>query len=279
MNPLSLGYSPCPNDTFVFGALAQRLIPEAPVFSEVLADIETLNHHALAQELDVAKVSFHALGHLRSDYCLLHAGGALGRGCGPLVVARESLAPEALHTLKIAAPGRLTTAVLLLRLFDPRIGASPHELVLMPFHRIMEATRSGEVDAGLIIHESRFTYPQYGLQQVMDLGAWWETQTGHPIPLGGIVARRSLGAELIGRIDASLRASVEYAQAHPERVQSYVAKHAQELDPAVMRAHIDLYVNAHTLDYGPAGEVAIGELLARAAWAGVVPESSLPLFN
>lgn len=274
MSELTLGYSPCPNDTFIFGALAQRLIPGVPEFAARLEDIETLNHLALEEQLDVAKVSFHALGHLRPQYCLLHAGGALGRGCGPLVVAREAVEPADLHALKIAAPGRLTTAVLLLRLFDPRI----RDLILMPFHRIMEATRAGEVDAGLIIHESRFTYAQYGLRQVMDLGAWWEQETGHPIPLGGIAARRSLGPELIGAVDRSLRASVEYARAHPERVREYVAAHAQELDPAVMRAHIDLYVNEHTLDYGPGGEVAIGELLARAAWAGVVPQSGLPLF-
>lgn len=278
MTKLTLGYSPCPNDTFVFGALAQGLIPGAPAFAERLEDIETLNHLVLEGQLDVAKVSFHALGHLRPQYCLLHAGGALGRGCGPLVVARETVEPADLHTLKIAAPGRLTTAVLLLRLFDPRIGVGPRELVLMPFHRIMEATCQGEVDAGLIIHESRFTYPRYGLRQVMDLGAWWEEETGHPIPLGGIVARRSLGPELIGAVDRSLRASVEYAHLHPQRLRDYVAQHAQELDPEVMQAHIDLYVNEYTLDYGPAGEVAIGELLARAAWAGVVPESDLPLF-
>ncbi len=279
MTKLSLGYSPCPNDTFVFGALVQGLIPGAPQFAERLEDIETLNQLALDGQLDVAKVSFHALGHLRQQYCLLHAGGALGRGCGPLVVARQAVEPEALHTLRIAVPGRLTTALLLLRLFDPRIGAGPVELVPMPFHRIMEATQKGEVDAGLIIHESRFTYLQYGLCQVMDLGAWWEEETGHAIPLGGIVARRSLGPELIGAVDRSLRASVEFAQAHPEKVQAYVAAHAQELDPAVTRAHIELYVNEHTLDYGPAGEVAIGELLSRAAWAGVVPQAEASLFN
>ncbi len=279
MSKLTLGYSPCPNDTFVFGALAQQLIPGAPAFAERLEDIETLNQLALAGQLDVAKVSFHALAHLRRDYCLLHSGGALGRGCGPLVVAREAVEPAELHTLKIAVPGRLTTAVLLLRLFDPRIGAGPLELVVMPFHRIMEATQRGEVDAGLIIHESRFTYPQYGLRQVMDLGAWWEEETGHPIPLGGIVARRALGSELIGAVDRSLRASVEYAHAHPEKVRDYVARHAQELDPAVTQAHIDLYVNEHTLDYGPTGEVAIGELLSRAAWAGVVPQAEVPLFS
>jgi 1,4-dihydroxy-6-naphthoate synthase len=275
VNKLSLGYSPCPNDTFVFGALAQGLISGAPAFAHRLEDIETLNGLALEGQLEVAKVSFHALGHLRQEYCLLRAGGALGRGCGPLVVARSPVAPADLHTLKIGAPGKLTTAVLLLRLFDPRIG----ELVYMPFHRIMEAVRAGEVDAGLIIHESRFTYPQYGLVQVMDLGQWWEEETGHPIPLGGIAVRRSLGAELIGAVDRSLRASVEYAHAHPEKVHAYVAQHAQELDPQVTQAHIALYVNEHTLDYGPVGEVAIGDLLARAAWAGIVPQAAEPLFS
>ena len=273
-NPVSLGYSPCPNDTFIFYALVHGQVEATAEFREVLEDIGTLNRMALEGELDVTKISFHAFAHLRQRYCLLHAGGALGRGCGPLVVARERMDAKGLRGKRIAIPGRLTTAALLLRLFDPGI----EDLVVMPFHEIMVAAERGEVDAGVIIHESRFTYPQHGLHSLIDLGEWWEESSGHPIPLGGILARRDLGEELIGRIDRSLKASVEYAHAHPDRVRDYVRRHAQEMDEEVMQAHIDLYVNQYTLDYGEDGEAAIADLLEQAAKAGIVPVCELPLF-
>ena len=271
---LSLGYSPCPNDTYIFYALVHGVIPGAPPFSEVLEDIETLNGMAADQRLDVVKISFHALGHLRSSYCLLHAGGALGRGCGPMVIARESIAPGELASRRIAVPGHMTTAALLTRLFCPQL----EQVQVLPFHRIMDAVRDGDVDAGVIIHESRFTYPAYGLQMIVDLGQWWEQSTGHAIPLGGIAARRSLGVSRVRDIDQSLRASVEFAHANTLQVRDYVAAHAQEMDPAVMAAHIDLYVNDHTLDYGTAGEAAIHHLMDRAAEAGILPASDVPLF-
>ena len=271
---ISLGYSPCPNDTFIFYGLVHGKISGAPVFEEVLEDIATLNSLALQGKLDATKISFHALAHLRDQYCLLHAGGALGRGCGPLVVARQDLEPGQLVGKKVAIPGKLTTAALLMRLFDPDI----QDLVILPFDQIMEAAQQGVVDAGLIIHESRFTYPDYGLHEVIDLGAWWEETTGHPIPLGGILARRDLGRERIERIDRSLQASVEYAFAHPEEVRTYVRAHAQEMDERVMQAHIDLYVNDYTLDYGRDGEAAIADLLRRAEAAGIAPPADLPLF-
>ncbi len=271
---LSLGYSPCPNDTFIFHALVHGRLPDAPPFTEILEDIATLNDMALEAVLDVTKISFHAFAHLRDRYCLLHAGGALGRGCGPLVVARDALDPRELEDKRIAIPGRLTTAALLLRLFAPGVA----ELTVMPFDEIVETVRQGQVDAGIIIHESRFTYSQYGLREVMDLGVWWEETTGHPIPLGGILARRDLGADLITRIDTALRASVEYAHDHPDEVRGYVLEHAQEMDEAVMEAHIQLYVNDYTLDYGRDGEAAILDLLDRAQAAGVVAESREPIF-
>jgi len=271
---ISLGYSPCPNDTFIFYGLVHGKISGAPVFAAVLEDIATLNSLALRGELDTTKISFHALAHLRHRYCLLHAGGALGRGCGPLVVARQGLEPGQLAGKKVAIPGKLTTAALLLRLFDPGI----RELVILPFDQIMETVRQGVVDAGVIIHESRFTYPDYGLREVIDLGAWWEEESGHPIPLGGILARRDLGREQIEWIDRSLQASVEYALAQPEEVRTYVRAHAQEMDERVMQAHIDLYVNDYTLDYGRDGEAAIADLLGRAEAAGIVPVADLPLF-
>ena len=262
----SLGYSPCPNDTFIFYALARDRLPGAPRFREILEDIETLNRMAGRSELDVVKVSFHALAHLLDDYCLLRSGGALGRGCGPLVVAKEEIPPAELGSRRIAIPGELTTAALLVRLFAPDLS----EPAILPFHEIMPAVRAGRVDAGVIIHESRFTYPDYGLRQVVDLGQWWEQESGHPIPLGGIAARRALGQESIAEIDRSLRRSVEYAWAHPEETRDYVAEHAQEMDRAVMESHISLYVNDFTLDYGSEGTAAIEELMRRAAEAGIV---------
>lgn len=274
MEPFSLGYSPCPNDTFIFYGLVHGRIQGAPACRELLEDIATLNSMALEGRLDVTKISFHAFAHLREGYCLLHSGGALGRGCGPLVVAREGMASDELRGKRVAIPGKLTTAALLLRLFDPGV----EQLVVMPFDEILPAAERGEVDAGLIIHESRFTYPRHGLVKVIDLGEWWEESTGHPIPLGGILARRELGVELIGRIDRALRESVEFAHAHPEEVRGYIREHAQEMEDEVMRAHIDLYVNEYTLDYGAEGEAAIVDLLDRAVGAGIVPESGMPLF-
>ena len=274
MSSFSLGYSPCPNDTFIFYGMVHGTIPNAPVFHEVLEDIETLNRMAFGQELDVTKISFHALAHLRDQYCLLHSGGALGRGCGPLVVSRIPIGPDDLSGKTIAIPGRLTTAALLLRLFDPTI----EKLITLPFHLIMDAVSKGEVDAGVIIHESRFTYPDYGLQKVIDLGAWWENSTGHPIPLGGILARRAHGEDTIRRVDTAMNASVKYAYEHPDEVRDYIRQHAQEMDESVMQQHIDLYVNQHTLDYGADGEAAIFDLYDRAESAGIVPASSASLF-
>lgn len=274
MSSISLGYSPCPNDTYIFYGLVHGKIDGAPTCREVLEDIETLNRLAMAGQLDMTKISFHALALMRDRYCLLHSGGALGRGCGPLVVAPDALDPNDLADKRIAIPGRLTTAALLLRLFNPALT----DLVVMPFHEIMDAAQQGTVDAGVIIHESRFTYPEYGLHKVIDLGEWWEASTGHPIPLGGILARRDLGRENIQHIDHSLRASVEYAHANPDAVKNYIRQHAQEMDEAVMQQHIDLYVNHYTLDYGTDGEAAIADLFARAEKAGIVPQSDQPLF-
>lgn len=272
---LTLGYSPCPNDTFIFHALVHRLVP-TPGFTvcERLEDVETLNRLALAGELDLTKVSYHALGHLREQYALLHCGGALGRGCGPLVIAREATTMAALRGRPLAIPGTLTTANLLLQLF----GEGFENVVPMPFDRIMPSLREGEVAAGVIIHESRFTYRQAGFHAVQDLGAWWEAETGLPIPLGGILARRDLGAELIQRVDAALRASLEYAWAEPQAARGYIRAHAQELDEAVTDAHIDLYVNDFSRDLGGEGQEAVATLLARAEARGLIPASTLPLF-
>ena len=274
MNAITLGYSPCPNDTFIFYGLVHGQILGLPRCKEILEDIDQLNTMALAGQLDMVKVSFHALAYLLEDYCLLHAGGALGRGCGPLVVARDRVEIGKLANKKIAIPGALTTAALLLRLCLPQA----QKLEVMPFDQIMPALQKGEVDAGLIIHESRFTYPDYGLHKVIDLGEWWEVSSGHPIPLGGIMARRSLGRKQVGILDRGLRSSIEFAYAHPETIKGYIRQHAQEMQDEVMQAHIDLYVNNYSLDYGIAGEAAIKALLERAYVEGIVPHSRRSLF-
>ncbi|HLO24705.1 MAG TPA: 1,4-dihydroxy-6-naphthoate synthase [Geobacteraceae bacterium] len=276
MRHLTLGFSPCPNDTFIFHALVHGLV-ECPgiAFRERLEDVETLNRLALEGALDVSKVSSHLLGFIRDDYCLLRSGGALGRGCGPLVVSAHCSKMEELRGKPIAVPGRYTTAHLLLRLFDPGLDT----VVFLPFHEIMGAVQRGEVAAGVIIHESRFTYPDYGLVKLLDLGEWWERDTGHPIPLGGIVAKRSLGAATVAAIDRALRASVAYAQAHQGAANSYIRAHSQEMSDEVCAAHIGLYVNDFSLDLGEEGVAAVATLLARAETAGLVPPSGRDLFS
>lgn len=272
---LSLGYSPCPNDTFIFYALTHGRVPLPGVaLQERLEDVETLNALALDAALDLTKISYHALGHLREKYVLLRSGGALGRGCGPLVIARAEKTMAELAGARIAIPGRLTTANLLLQLS----GEGFTNVVVMPFDRIMAAVAEGSVDAGVIIHESRFTYREHGLVEVEDLGAWWERSSGLPIPLGGILARRDLGSRLVRQIDAALRASIEYAFAHPAEPRRYIREHAQELSPAVIDSHIGLYVNEFSHDLGQEGEEAVRTLFARAEARGIVPHSDLPLF-
>lgn len=245
---MRLGISPCPNDTFVFHAWVHGLVDGPPV--EVrYEDIDVLNTLALGDELDVVKVSYGVLVHLPDGWVRLRSGGALGHGCGPLVVSADGELRE-----PVAIPGERTTAYLLLRLW---LGRTP-DVVVLPFDRILPAVRDGEVPSGLVIHESRFTYPSYGLRAVADLGEVWEGRTGLPVPLGAIVARRTVD---VAAVDAAIRASVEYAWAHPEASRAYVLEHAQELDPAVVDAHIGLYVNEFTRDLGDEGERAVKELL------------------
>ncbi|OGQ99935.1 MAG: 1,4-dihydroxy-6-naphthoate synthase [Deltaproteobacteria bacterium RIFOXYD12_FULL_55_16] len=276
-NRLTLGFSPCPNDTFIFYALVHgQTGGESLGFAEAaLADVETLNEWALAGRLEVSKLSFHALGKVLDRYVLLMAGSALGRGCGPLLVAREQITAAALPRLTIAIPGRYTTAALLLRMYSP-VALTTR---VMRFDEIMPAIVAGEVDAGVIIHESRFTFQKHGLLLLQDLGAWWEQETGFPLPLGGIVAKRSLGKEKIQAIDRCIRASVSAAFASPEAGLSYIRRQAQELDDKVLRDHIGLYVNSFSLDLGEEGVAAVREFLRRGRAAGVFPPqfASLPL--
>ena len=275
MQQLSLGYSPCPNDTFIFYGLVHGKVPCPGIkFNEQLEDVETLNQLALKKQLDLTKISYHALGHLREDYVLLRSGGALGRGCGPLVIAAQETSMVKLRGKRIAIPGQLTTANLLLQLYS----AGYENLLILPFDKIMAAVEQGLADAGVIIHESRFTYQQYGLKQVLDLGQWWEQESGYPIPLGGILAKRSLGGQLIQQIDTALRQSIEYAHTYPQEPQSYIKQHAQELDNDVINNHIKLYVNDFSLDLGEEGVQAVNSLLSRAEKRGIIPPCELPLF-
>lgn len=275
VRPLSLGFSPCPNDTFIFYALVHQKIPTRGIsFEERLEDVETLNRLAFLRDLDVTKVSFHAFGLVRDDYALLRSGGALGRGCGPLLVAKEGIVPHPLHSCRIAIPGIHTTAYLLLRLYDP----NATNIVATPFHLIMSAVARGDVDVGLIIHEGRFTYRGHGLQMVLDLGAWWEDVTGYPIPLGGIIMRRSLYPDLSGILEESIRQSIHYARTHPAEVAGYIRAFAQEIEEPVLRQHIDLYVNEYTLDIGSEGERAVRMLFAEAERKGIIPRSDHDIF-
>jgi 1,4-dihydroxy-6-naphthoate synthase len=263
---VKLAFSPCPNDTFVFHAWTHGLIADAPPVEVSFADIDITNTAAERGDFDVVKVSYGALPWLLDRYTLLPSGGALGRGCGPLVLTRGEL-PD-LDGRTVAVPSERSTAYLLLRLWA--VGQRPARIDIVPFASIMPAVRDGSYDAGLVIHEARFTYPDYGLTALADLGEWWERDTGLPIPLGAILARRGLDAAAIGRV---VRASVEYAWAHPDASGDYVAEHADEMSPQVQQQHIALYVNDFTRDLGEEGYAAISALLDRAHAAGLTPNS------
>ena len=277
--PLSIGYSPCPNDTYIFYALTHNKValPGMELASPLLEDVETLNSWALEKRLDITKLSFHALGHVLDEYCVLSAGSALGRGCGPLLVARPGFDLSQLGDAKIAIPGRLTTANMLFRMYSPAC----RDLIELRFDQIMTAVATAEVDAGVIIHESRFTYAAQGLICLQDLGQWWEESTGHPIPLGCIAARRSLGRERIERIDRAIRQSIVWADEHPEQCLPYIREYAQEMDQQVMQNHIGLYVNEYSKELGSVGRDAIETFLRLGREAGIVPdfpkESSLQI--
>jgi len=268
--PLRLAFSPCPNDTFIFHAWTHGLLAGAPNTTVTYADVDVTNTAAEGGAFDVVKVSYAALPWLLDRYQLLPCGGALGRGCGPLVLTRDNR-PD-LDGARIAVPGERTTAYLLMRLWAA--GQSPKSIDIVPFAAIMPGVRDGLYDAGLVIHEARFTYPDYGLTALADLGAWWEQSTGHPIPLGAILARRGLDVEHLTRV---VRASVDYAFAHPQASAEFVAEHAAEMDPSVQQQHIALYVNEFSRDLGPSGYAAVNDLLIRAHAAGLVPALAEPL--
>jgi 1,4-dihydroxy-6-naphthoate synthase len=270
MKRLSIGFSPCPNDTYIFCGLTNNKIRLAgwDLQPALLEDVETLNEWAMQGRLDITKLSFHALGHVLNEYVLLNSGAALGRGCGPLLVAAQKTAADDFAKMTVAVPGRFTTAAMLLKLYGPVW----KDVVIMRFTDIMPAIESGKVDCGVIIHESRFTYKNRGLELIVDLGAWWEKMSGHPIPLGGIVARRSLGRELIVKIDKAVKSSIIWAQNNTRFCRSYIKEYAQELDDSVIREHIGLYVNAFSENLGVDGLAAVEFFLQTGQRNGIFPE-------
>ena len=265
---LSLAISPCPNDTFVFDALVHGRVPGAPPVEVTYADVDVTNTAAERGAFDLVKVSYAALPWLLDDYHLLPCGGALGRGCGPLVLTRGDRAD--LSGATVAVPGERTTAYLLFRLWSAE--RPPARIEVVPFHEIMPGVAAGRYDAGLVIHEARFTYPRHGLTALVDLGEWWEGDTGLPIPLGAILARKGS----VDPVEAAgwIRESVRQAWANPEASREYVLSHAQEMEPDVVDRHIGLYVNDFTANLGEAGFAAVEALLGRAADAGLVPQTS-----
>ncbi|RLL67434.1 1,4-dihydroxy-6-naphthoate synthase [Streptomyces sp. Z26] len=270
--PLRIAYSPCPNDTFTFDAWAHGRVPGAPPLDVTFADIDVTNGMAERGEHDVLKVSYAVLPWVLEEYALLPCGGALGRGCGPLVLTRPEDADTGLGGRTVAVPSERSTAYLLFRLWAAaEVPGGVGKIVVLPFHEIMPAVRDGRVDAGLVIHEARFTYQDFGLHRLADMGEHWESTTGLPIPLGAIIARRALGTETLHALAEAARTSVRMAWDDPEASRPYVLEHAQEMDPNVADQHIGLYVNEFTADLGDAGYAAVRGLLTRAAAEGLVP--------
>ncbi|MBF0556435.1 MAG: 1,4-dihydroxy-6-naphthoate synthase [Nitrospirae bacterium] len=262
---MTLGYSPCPNDTFIFYALVHKKIDCGGInFTEHIEDVETLNQMALEGRLDITKVSAAAYGHISGGYALLRSGGAAGRGCGPLLVSRERF--SSLRGKRLAVPGLMTTAYVLAGLFDSELRES---IIVMPFDKIIPAVRDGVADCGLIIHEGRFTYKDYGLNLVADLGQWWEEETGLPIPLGVIAAKSTIPAAARAQIDSAIKASLSYAYANTNETMDYVRRHSQELSDEVITNHINLYVNNYTMDSGSEGTGALETLLEMARQKGI----------
>jgi len=269
---LTLGFSPCPNDTFIFEALVHgRVDTEGIEYDWFLADVEELNRRALDGIVDITKMSFHAYAWAANNYLLLDSGSALGRNNGPLVVSRRKIYPDELNDALIAIPGRYTTANLLFSIFWP--GAQRKREYL--FSDIPEAVLSGEADAGLIIHETRFTYQAMGLKKVADTGEEWDKLTGLPIPLGGIVVHRSVSDDTAARVNRAIRRSLEYARANPSASLDFIRKNAREMEAEVTREHINLYVNDFSLSLGKEGREAVERLFALAyerKVTGALPE-------
>ncbi len=266
---LTLGFSTCPNDTFIFDAAVHHKIDtEGVEFELFLGDVEELNRKAFDAEIDITKLSYHAYAYAAENYVLLNSGSALGRNNGPLLISKKKIYPDEVDDLKIAIPGKYTTANLLLGIAYPRAKNKISYL----FSDIEDAVVDEEVDAGLIIHENRFTYEAKGLKKIKDLGEYWETLTGKPIPLGGIVISRRHPKDLQLKISNIIRRSIEYAYENPQSSLDYIRQYAQEMNAEVMKKHIDLYVNEFSLDLGQEGRDAIKTLYVEAAKRNLIPE-------
>ncbi|MBI3512070.1 MAG: 1,4-dihydroxy-6-naphthoate synthase [Bacteroidetes bacterium] len=274
---ISLGFSPCPNDCFIFDAIVNKRIDTQGIdFDLVMEDVETLNKKAFHSEIDITKLSFHAFAHCTENYFLLNSGSALGINCGPLLISKRKISKEEIAegNLCIAIPGKFTTANLLFGLAFPNAKLKTE----MIFSEIENALLNEKADAGLIIHENRFTYEEKGLKKIIDLGEYWEEKTrstssgqaGHPIPLGGIVMKRKFSNEIQHRVDALIRASVEYAFVHPDACMPFVRAHAQEMSEEVMMKHIELYVNEFSVDLGKEGRSAVEELFSTAKKSEII---------
>jgi len=275
MQKISLGFSTCPNDTFIFDAMVHHKIDTENLdFDVFMADVEVLNHKAIHNELDVTKISYHAYSKIANNYALLDSGSALGYKNGPLLISKSKIYPDEVDQLKIAIPGFNTTANLLLSIAYPNAKNKTEYL----FSDIEEVVLSGEADAGLIIHENRFTYEKKGLKKIIDLGEYWEQQTGLPIPLGGIAVNRNLDYETQMKINRILKRSVEFAFENPKSAYSYIKQYAQEMDEEVMYKHINLYVNNFTKELGKDGRNAIKVLYDKAAELHIIDEIEKNIF-
>ncbi len=270
---LTIGFSPCPNDTFIFDAMVNKHIDTKGIdFEYVLEDVETLNRWADEGKLDITKLSYNAFLHTVDKYALLHSGSALGKGVGPLLISKEPLDLNNIAQFKIAIPGINTTANLLLSLAFPQAKQKTEVI----FSEIEASVLSGTFDAGLIIHESRFTYQQKGLKKLIDLGDWWENTVNAAIPLGGIVIKRSFDRELSATVDSIIKESLQYSWNSYPHLSDFVKQHSQEMEEEVMRKHIELYVNNYTTDLGEEGEKAINTLFDKAKSAGLLKINNLP---
>ncbi|MXV49543.1 1,4-dihydroxy-6-naphthoate synthase [Pedobacter sp. HMF7647] len=272
---LTLGFSPCPNDTFIFDALIHHKIDtEGLTFKVVYEDVETLNQNAFQSILDITKLSYHAYAYAVDNYILLDAGSALGFGVGPLLISKKGIDPESDKNLKVGIPGKYTTANFLLGVAFPGLQNKQEML----FSDIENALLNEKIDLGLIIHENRFTYQDKGLKKIIDLGDFWEKKTGCPIPLGGIVMKRSLPEDVIQKVNRVLRRSVDFAFQNPKSGLNFIRSHAQEMSVEVMYKHIELYVNKYSVDLGDDGKHAIKLLFDTAVQSGIIPAVNKELF-
>lgn len=272
---LTLGFSPCPNDTFIFDAMVHgKIDTEGLEFDVFMEDVEALNQRAFAGDIDITKLSYHAFAHLTHNFALLNAGSALGNNCGPLLVSKKPMTSDEITSARIAIPGKMTTANFLLGLAFPE-AVNKHTFL---FSDIEDAVLRGDADAGLIIHENRFTYEQRGLVRIIDLGEFWESTTGYPIPLGGIVVNRNLPDDVQRKVDRIMRRSVEFAFSNRSEVMPFVRCYAQAMEDDVMMSHIGLYVNDYTIDLGGSGRGAVQYMMDVASEKGLIGKVSDNLF-